>query len=397
LEEDIREAARRRADVESDKTGGIDREGVERGGELGPASTDVRRRFRDRDRRVRRDEIARLAVEARRVTLPHPDLAAKDEGLRPTPRLDEATFHEQLVESDTRRLASSGRACRRCGTHTRIVAQPAALGLITRPSNRPVRAVWFDGPMPISRTDVARETTPRMRRLGLHTGEEIRRLRLDAGVSLADLAAVTGIHKSHIARIEASQVQPSLTVLSAIGVALGADLSVRFFAGSGPRLHDRFQAAMVEGVLRIIDERWIVQLEVPVSHPARGVIDIVLADRASPIAIAAEVQSEIRRLEQQVRWSSEKADGRLERISPSRPGVNVSRLLILRSTSATRDLARRYAATLAAAYPAKTEAVVHALTEASTPWPGPGIVWMRIDAGVASLLSHPPRGVALGR
>ena len=99
-----------------------------------------------------------------------------------------------------------------------------------------------------SRTEVARETARRMRRLGLNLGEDIRRLRGEAGVSLAEVATVVGVHKSHIGRIEANQVQPSLEVLSAIGVALGADLSVRLFSGSGPRLHDRFQALMVENV-----------------------------------------------------------------------------------------------------------------------------------------------------
>lgn len=223
-------------------------------------------------------------------------------------------------------------------------------------------------------------------------------MRMEAGVSLAQLAEVVGVHKSHLARIEANQVQPSLEVLTAIGVALGADLSVRYFPGAGPRLHDRFQAAMVETVLRCLDMRWATALEVPVTQPSRGVIDIVLTDRASPVVVAAEVQSELRRLEQQIRWSAEKADGLGQRLTRDGPGtVPVSRLLILRSTTTTRELARRYAATLSAAYPARTEDVVRALTSPSTPWPGPGIAWIRIDGDDVSLLRHPPRGVDLGR
>jgi len=251
--------------------------------------------------------------------------------------------------------------------------------------------------MTISRTEVARETARRMRRIGLQCGEDIRRLRGEAGVSLADLASVVGVHRSHIGRIEASQVQPSIAVLTAIGVALGADLSVRFYAGSGPRLHDRFQSLMVEQVLRCLDPRWHTELERPVTQPSRGVIDMVLTDRASPVAVAVEVQSELRRLEQQIRWSAEKADGLLELLGRDRPGVVVSKLLILRSTATTRELARRYSATLATAYPAKTETVVEALTQAGTPWPGPGIAWVRIDGEKTSLLQRPPRGVDLGR
>lgn len=131
----------------------------------------------------------------------------------------------------------------------------------------------------------------------MRTAEDVRRLRLDAGVSFRELSAVTGIHPSHLARVEAAAVRPSLEVLTKIGVALGADLSVRYFAGAGPRLHDRFQAPMIEGLLRVLDSRWIPTPEVQVLQPARAVIDLVLDDRASPTTIASESQSEVRRLE----------------------------------------------------------------------------------------------------
>ena len=81
------------------------------------------------ERRVRGDQVARLAIEPRRVAVPHPDLAGQDERLRSTPRLDQATLDEQLVEPDARRLGGSGRSGRRCGAHPPIVAQPASPGL----------------------------------------------------------------------------------------------------------------------------------------------------------------------------------------------------------------------------------------------------------------------------
>jgi hypothetical protein len=81
---------------------------------------------------------------------------------------------------------------------------------------------------------------------------------------------------------------------------------------------------MVEKLLRCLDPRWKPQLEVPVKHPSRGVIDVVLTDRSSPVAVAAEVQSELRRLEQQIRWSTEKADGLRESLERDRPGLTVA-------------------------------------------------------------------------
>ncbi len=260
--------------------------------------------------------------------------------------------------------------------------------------------VCLDIGMTITQAGVARESARRMRRLGLQIGEEIRRMRLDAGITLTGLAEIVGVHRSHLARIEAGTATASLEVLTAIGVALGAGLRFRYFPGAGPRLHDRFQAPILEGVLAALDPRWRTEVEVPVKSPSRGVIDLVLKDRSSPVIVAAEVQSELRRFEQQVRWMAEKADGLRERLSADgqrRSGLVVSRLLILRSTTSTRVLARRFASTLSSAYPARAEDVVNALTTPSSPWPEDGIVWVRLEGAQVTVLKHPPRGVSIGR
>ena len=238
-----------------------------------------------------------------------------------------------------------------------------------------------------------------MRRLRLHVGDEIRRLRLDAGLTLTELGSVTGVHRAHLARIETGTASPSLDVLLAIGVAMGADLSLRYFAGAGPRLVDRFQAPMIESFLRNLDPRWSVRLEVPVATPARGVVDAALVDRSSPLALAAEFQSEMHRIEQQIRWNTDKAEGLANRLAEEAPGPApaVSRLLVLRSTTTTREIARRYETTLHTAYPARTRDVIQALTTSSASWPGAGIAWMRVERGGAALLDGPPRGVRLGR
>jgi transcriptional regulator with XRE-family HTH domain len=250
----------------------------------------------------------------------------------------------------------------------------------------------FDLTMAITRTSVEREALRRMRRLELQLGEDIRRMRVDAGLTLTALGGVVGIHRSHLARIESGLARPSLEVLTAIGVGLGADLSLRYFEGAGPRLHDRFQAAMVEAMIKVLDRRWMPTLEVPVSQLSRGVIDLVLSDRSSPIVVAAEAQSEIRRLEQQLRWGTEKADGLRQRLAdrdPRMEGVVVSKLLILRSTVSTRQLSRRFERTLATAFPAPTDDVFRALTTSAAPWPGAGIFWVRIDGDRANVLEHP--------
>jgi transcriptional regulator with XRE-family HTH domain len=254
--------------------------------------------------------------------------------------------------------------------------------------------------MAVTRSSVRLESERKLRRLWVRTGDEVRRLRLDAGLTLTELGSVVGVHRSHLARIEGGVVSPSLEVLMSIGVALGADLSVKYFAGAGPRLVDRFQAPMIEGFIPRLAPRWGVRLEVGVSTPARGVIDATLVDRTSPLAVAGEFQSEFNRVEQQIRWNTEKADGLAAKLAEEADGdpvPSVSRLLVLRSTQAMREIARRYEATLRTAYPARTRDVIAALTTPSAPWPGAGIVWMRVEGGVATLLDDPPRGVRLGR
>jgi transcriptional regulator with XRE-family HTH domain len=237
-----------------------------------------------------------------------------------------------------------------------------------------------------------RELARRVRSLRASVGRQVLEARTDAGVSRRQLAAAAGIDPAHLWRIESGSANASLEVLMAISACLGSDLGVRLFPGHGPRLHDRFQAPMLEALLRCLGPRWLPIPELPVPL-ARGVIDLVLRDRTTGLAIACEAQSELRRLEQVLRRLSEKAAA-LAALEPQPTGF--STVLLLRSTRETRALARLYESTLAAAFPARTQAVVAALS-GSDPWPGSAIVWVRLERGAAAILDRPPRKVRLGR
>jgi len=241
-----------------------------------------------------------------------------------------------------------------------------------------------------TRTELLRETDRRLRRTYLHVGEELNRVRLDANVSVSALSRATGVDDAYIGRIEAGTARPSVEVLIALGLALGADLNIRLFAGAGPRLHDRFQAPMLEALLGSLSARWRVELEVPILRPARGVIDAVLRDRRSDLIVATEIQSDLRRLEQQLRWAHEKAEA-------LGAAGTVSQLLVLRSTTRTRELARRYEQTLRTAFPARTAEAVASLASVDLPWPGNAIVWVHLHGPKVAVMRHPPPGVAVGR
>jgi transcriptional regulator with XRE-family HTH domain len=237
---------------------------------------------------------------------------------------------------------------------------------------------------------LARRHRERLRRLGA----EIRQIREDAGHSQRTVAAVARIARSHLTDIEVGEGEPSLLVLERIGTALGADLGVRYFANTGPRIRDHLQVAMSEALLRALHPGWRVTPEVPVYRPVHGVIDLVLEERAGSTTVATELHSQVRRVEQQIRWQMQKGDALATQ--PDQQGRSVSRLLVLRNTQATRDVVRAGAATLPAAYPARTVDAVAALRE-GTPWPGPTVVWMGMDGGRAIVLDTPPRGITVGR
>lgn len=225
-------------------------------------------------------------------------------------------------------------------------------------------------------------------------GRDVRQHRSDAGRSQAIIAEAAGLSRSHLSRIEAGNAEPSVEVLMAIAAALGCDLSVRLFPNTGPRIRDRLQVAMLEALLALLHPRWLRRPELPVYRPVRGVIDLVLADPIAHEAVATELQSQLRRVEQQIRWSVQKADALAG--LPEFDGERVGRLLVVRNTAAMREVVRAAARTLTAAYPARADEAIASLA-GDARWPGAAVIWANVEGGRARILDAPPRGIAVGR
>jgi len=218
--------------------------------------------------------------------------------------------------------------------------------------------------------------------------DDVERLRLDAGWSLAQLARASGVDPGYLHRILTGDERPSVETYARLAAALGADLSLRAYPGTGPALRDRHQAPILELLLRERHPRWAPFTEVIVRRPARGSIDAVLHEPRERVAVASELQGDLRRLEQLVRWQQMKAeslpswDGWAE-LAPEPPAI--SRLLIVRRTRATRQVAAEFARQLRVAYAAHPDDAVAALT-GTQPWPGPALVWVALEGGVARFL-----------
>jgi transcriptional regulator with XRE-family HTH domain len=219
--------------------------------------------------------------------------------------------------------------------------------------------------------------------------EDVRRLREDAGVSRADVSNAAGIDISYLRRIEDGLERPSIDAYAKIARALGADLSARMYPNTGPAIRDRHQARMLEALLAHLHPRWSRYTEVPVRRPSRGWIDAVLHEPREGTVVATEIQSELRRLEQLIRWSAEKADSlpSWERWVHLGERATTSRLLIVRSTRTTRAVARDFAAQLLAAYPAHPQDAIAALNGTAA-WPGPALIWARLEPGRVVILDR---------
>lgn len=241
---------------------------------------------------------------------------------------------------------------------------------------------------------ILRTAKARNRELVSGVARALRGTRLDRGLSQRAVAAAAGIDHALLSRIEAGEITPTLATLTVIATALGMEPSIRLFPATGPRLHDRVSAPITDALLAVAHARWGRHLEIGVTKPDRGVIDLVLSDAKRGDIVATEVQGQLRRVEQQLRWAGQKADS-LASAAGWPWGVRqptVSRLLVLRSTAETRALVRGLPELFAAAYPVPEYAAYGALTAAQARWPGNALLWAEVVGGRARMLDGAPRG-----
>lgn len=241
------------------------------------------------------------------------------------------------------------------------------------------------------RTSTGRIAEELRRRVGL----DLRRIRLDAELSIREVAAAARIDPLFLSRTERGLREPSLATLAALGSVLGLDVALRLYPTTGPSIRDRHQAAIVETRIRSLDPSWRRLIEVPVRRPARGVIDLVLARE---LIVSTEVHSDLGSVEQLLRWAADKADSlpsadAWPMLSAGRPR-RIDRLLVIRSTRSNREMFRTHAASFMTAYPGDSAAAREALI-GTAPWPGSSILWARVDAGQAELLRRRPPGLGL--
>jgi transcriptional regulator with XRE-family HTH domain len=216
--------------------------------------------------------------------------------------------------------------------------------------------------------------------------QQLQQLMSDAGVSQRALAQASAVSRAYIERILAGEATPSPATYAKLGAVLGADFSMKFFPNTGATIHDRHQAPMLEALLAARHPRWSAFTEVAVRRPSKGWIDLVLHEPRERRLLAGELQSELRRLEQLIRWHEAKAAALPSWDDFAQLGEEpqIGRLLVVRRTRATRRIAAEFARQLRTSYPAHPDDAIAALT-GRAPWPGDALVWMVLEHRAARL------------
>ena len=203
-----------------------------------------------------------------------------------------------------------------------------------------------------------------------------------------------------LARAEAGEASLTLDALAGVATVLGAEASVRLYPATGPALRDHIQVRLIETLLAAS----IRAGSRASRYPSTGRCG---ASSISCSSSRGAWRGRGRRGAQRDPPGRAPArDGRRRRRTPflrraagrgCPASLAIGRLLLLRSTRATRETLAASPALFRAAYPGRTEDAVAALTE---PLPHPGACdRLGRSPGSASrvLLGGPPHGASVGR
>jgi transcriptional regulator with XRE-family HTH domain len=226
--------------------------------------------------------------------------------------------------------------------------------------------------MPVNRKALD-EAERSLRRQSTRAADELRSLRLRAGLSQAAVARELGVARSVVTRLEAGDPGITLRTRFRIATVLGADLRLNVYAGSGALIRDAAQAGIVEHILARADMRWRRTVEAAVPGPAHRSVDLRLDGPEATILI--EVESHLGSLEEIVRELHSKREAVAGAALGDGPPIHV--VLCLPRTRHHESIVSAHPRTIAAAFPASSSAIEAAIQDVSLPWPGDGILWIR--------------------
>jgi transcriptional regulator with XRE-family HTH domain len=192
-------------------------------------------------------------------------------------------------------------------------------------------------------------------------GEELRRARVQTGLSQSFVAGAAGLARSTIGRIERAELPGvSLDVLCRVGAVLGLNLVLRAYP-SGDAVRDAGHVALLQRLRRRLPPGIAWATEVPL--PLRGDLrawDAVIGSPGQQVAVEAETRiADLQAVERRV--GLKQRDGVMPRV-----------VILVSDTAANRRALAIGRAALRPAYPLDTREVMAALLDGRQP-PANGI------------------------
>jgi transcriptional regulator with XRE-family HTH domain len=195
-------------------------------------------------------------------------------------------------------------------------------------------------------------------------GQLLRAIRRRAAYTQAQLAALAGVPREDVIRIErgrAGEVKLDRTKRVFAAVGGQARLTVWWNGASADRLIDERHAAMVERGLRVYSRyAWQTAVEVTYSEwGERGSIDLLAGHEPTRSAVVNEFKTAFGSLEETNRLLDVKVRLATDLVKQRfgwRPQA-ISRVLIVPADDTLRRVVARHAATMDAAYPARSREV----------------------------------------
>jgi len=295
--------------------------------------------------------------------------------LRPGEWLAKYGRNDRQVSTPVERAEGAARQGFGCATEARKSRMSSACSNVRQQG----RFDHADGSrMTVNRT-LTREADRELRRQSSRMAEELRTLRMRAGVSQAAVAREIGVTRSVISKLELGYPGTTLRTRFRVATLLGADLRINVYAGSGPVIRDAVQAAIIERLLTHADHAWRRTPEASVPGAGRRSVDLRL-DGPNAIVLI-EVESHLGSLEEIIRevHSKRQALAEADRGGAQRP-IHV--VLCLPKTRHHLAILRAHPRTIAAAFPASPADLLAALGECSGPWPGDGLLLVDVPRPV---------------
>jgi transcriptional regulator with XRE-family HTH domain len=109
-----------------------------------------------------------------------------------------------------------------------------------------------------------------------------------AGLTQRQVARLAGVSQQEVSRAEQGYQRTTLETRCRLAAACGHELGWRLYPAASVSLRDSGQMGLAQAIASVIDERWKVSLEVPVSESDLRAADMVLVSDQSVVQVEIE-------------------------------------------------------------------------------------------------------------